>query len=105
MLLQIVQDLARTVSPGLRLEAFWPLTESSMRNAQRLSPGGALTGPVVRGSVETVTKHRRALNRYSGTVEDAYRALAVIALDVVMRRKQSNTKELRQLKALLKRRP
>jgi predicted short-subunit dehydrogenase-like oxidoreductase (DUF2520 family) len=43
------------------LEAILPLARGSLENLGRLGPVGSLTGPVVRGDVETVRLHLRTL--------------------------------------------
>ncbi len=103
VLLETVLALARRVSPQLSLEAFRPLTESSIMNAMRLSPPRALTGPVVRGSAGTVAKHRRALRRFSGNVDEAYRSLALLALQIAERRNSLSKHDFEQMKRVLRR--
>jgi predicted short-subunit dehydrogenase-like oxidoreductase (DUF2520 family) len=62
---------------GVPAEAFAPLARGALQNAVTLGARAALTGPVARGDVRTVTAHLAAL-----PVEerDTYRALAAEAL-------------------------
>lgn len=48
-------------SPDDALEALLPLARGTLNNLSELGPGEALTGPVVRGDVETVDLHLRIL--------------------------------------------
>jgi predicted short-subunit dehydrogenase-like oxidoreductase (DUF2520 family) len=49
------------VPPDEALHAILPLARGTLDNLERLGPALALTGPVVRGDVETVRLHLRAL--------------------------------------------
>ncbi len=56
--------------------ALVPLLDSTVRNLERLPPGGALTGPIVRGDIEAVNRHLQAVEGAAADVGAAYRALA-----------------------------
>ncbi len=58
------------------LAAFEPLVRATIDNAFALGPRAALTGPVSRGDLETVTRHLAAI---ASDEEHAYRALAAAA--------------------------
>lgn len=62
--------------------SFLPLARASLDNVGRLGPADALTGPVVRGDVETVRRNLEALADGAPAAVDAYVALARIALRV-----------------------
>ena len=70
-LLGQVERLA--VSAGVPFEAFAPLAEASLANVFGLGARAALTGPVSRGDLATVSDHLRDL---PPAERDAYRALA-----------------------------
>lgn len=53
-----------------------PLAETSWRNAVALGPAAALTGPVVRGDMDTVRRHEQALG--DGPMREAYSAMAAL---------------------------
>jgi predicted short-subunit dehydrogenase-like oxidoreductase (DUF2520 family) len=58
-----------------------PLMEGALVEVARRGPVGALTGPIRRGDVETVTRHLEALARRR-RIEDLYRMLGAIALEI-----------------------
>jgi predicted short-subunit dehydrogenase-like oxidoreductase (DUF2520 family) len=60
--------------------ALLPLLGGTLANLEHHSPSQALTGPVVRGEVDTVARHLDALTQGPADVADAYRALARRAL-------------------------
>jgi predicted short-subunit dehydrogenase-like oxidoreductase (DUF2520 family) len=60
--------------------ALLPLLGGTLANLEHHPPAQALTGPVVRGEVETVARHLDALTMGPADVADAYRALARRAL-------------------------
>jgi predicted short-subunit dehydrogenase-like oxidoreductase (DUF2520 family) len=57
------------------------LLESVVRNLAQVGLPDALTGPIVRGDAETVTRHRRALRAHPSAAR-AYDALAPAILEV-----------------------
>jgi predicted short-subunit dehydrogenase-like oxidoreductase (DUF2520 family) len=60
--------------------ALMPLIDGAVANIRRHGPVLALTGPIRRGDVETVTRHLRALEQVDAAVE--YRMLGTIALEI-----------------------
>jgi predicted short-subunit dehydrogenase-like oxidoreductase (DUF2520 family) len=62
--------------------ALLPLLSGTVENLRGHTPGQALTGPVVRGDADVVTRHLGAMSGASPDVEAAYRALARRALDL-----------------------
>jgi predicted short-subunit dehydrogenase-like oxidoreductase (DUF2520 family) len=72
---------------GLGREEAWaalaPLVRGTCDNLTRTGPEGALTGPVVRGDVDTVARHLRALPEAE---RELYRELGRAVLELVRRR-------------------
>ena len=69
------------------LAALAPLVTASCANAIGLGPMRALTGPVERGDVETVSMHRDAMAAaVSPSVRELYRAAGLHALEIARRR-------------------
>jgi predicted short-subunit dehydrogenase-like oxidoreductase (DUF2520 family) len=82
------------------IEALLPLCRGSLENLARVGLPGALTGPVERGDMETVRTH---LDLLSGTAEDAYRALALVAVELAREKGSLGTAESLQLQEMLRR--
>jgi predicted short-subunit dehydrogenase-like oxidoreductase (DUF2520 family) len=61
---------------GVPFEAFEPLVHRSVANAFAVGPASALTGPVARGDVETVSRH---LDAIGDEEQPTYRTLAEAA--------------------------
>jgi predicted short-subunit dehydrogenase-like oxidoreductase (DUF2520 family) len=59
-----------------------PLLQGTLQNVKKLGLKEALTGPVVRGDVETVRRHLRVLKSHPGQ-EEVYRTLGREALRLV----------------------
>lgn len=57
-----------------------PIIEQTLRNYKELGPEKAFTGPFVRGDLETIRLHLKALGRLP-TVRDAYAALAIAGME------------------------
>jgi predicted short-subunit dehydrogenase-like oxidoreductase (DUF2520 family) len=66
------------------LVAMLPLQRTTLDNVARLGPGGALTGPVVRGDAGTVARNLEALSDHAPDAVEVYVVLARVALDVAM---------------------
>ncbi len=56
-----------------------PIIHQTLANYARLGPAQSFSGPLIRGDVETVTKHLEVLRKHPGT-RDVYVALARAAL-------------------------
>lgn len=68
-------------SPEEAHRALMPLVEGTVASLGRSGVAGALTGPIRRGDAETVTRHLEALSG-KGTIEDLYRMLGLVALEI-----------------------
>jgi predicted short-subunit dehydrogenase-like oxidoreductase (DUF2520 family) len=77
---------AAGVSQDKVLRALAPLIEASARNAIHLGPVAALTGPIQRGDLLSLSGHARALAREPETVRELYRWAGLHALDMAVRR-------------------
>jgi predicted short-subunit dehydrogenase-like oxidoreductase (DUF2520 family) len=68
-LLGQVERVAATA--GVPLDAYLDLAEQALANVRALGPAKALTGPVARGDLATVERHRRALDPAELALYDA----------------------------------
>jgi predicted short-subunit dehydrogenase-like oxidoreductase (DUF2520 family) len=66
-------------------QAVESLMSGALANMKQALPDDALTGPVVRGDAETVSKHVRALRDHA-TAAQVYRALSAAAVEIAQRR-------------------
>lgn len=73
-LLGQVERVARTA--GLPLEAYLDLVRATVENVAHLGPAAALTGPVARGDIATIDRHRRGLDPSELPAYDAMAAAA-----------------------------
>ena len=71
------------LADGEAWEALAPLVAGTLDNLRRQGPLVALTGPVARGDVDTLTRHLAAL---SGTEAELYRRLGEATLELARRR-------------------
>jgi len=62
-------------------QAVESLMSGALANMKNALPDDALTGPIVRGDAETVSKHLRALEK-QGSALDVYRALSAAAVEI-----------------------
>jgi predicted short-subunit dehydrogenase-like oxidoreductase (DUF2520 family) len=81
VLMGLAEELLREVgiAPEIARQALHPLFASAVENMRSGGAAAALTGPIVRGDVDTINRHLRALRAHPDTL-DAYRALSRAAL-------------------------
>jgi len=77
-----------------------PLAEGTLRAVKKLDPEGALTGPIIRGDLETIKAHLEALSRYAPEHLGVYREVGLAALEIAANRGLPPGK-IRAIKALL----
>lgn len=73
-----------------KLDPLLSLTKITLDNLSKLSPEKALTGPIVRGDMETVNKHLKALSILPA-VKKIYRELSLTTLELSSLRKGVNS--------------
>ena len=66
-------------------QAVESLMSGALANMKQALPDDALTGPIVRGDMETVGKHLRALRGHA-TASEVYRSLSAAAVEIAERR-------------------
>jgi len=81
-------------------QAVESLMSGALANMKQALPDDALTGPIVRGDVETVGKHVRALQGH-GAALDVYRALSAAAVEIA-RRRGADQKKLAALAGMVR---
>lgn len=86
------------------LAALRPLMSGTLANVRSRGTTAALTGPVVRGDVDTVRKHLEALEDLPAGCADLYRALGLRALEIAARRGGMDAETLAELGELLRER-
>jgi predicted short-subunit dehydrogenase-like oxidoreductase (DUF2520 family) len=76
---------AAGIEPDEALRALGPLVEASVGNALHLGTVEALTGPVQRGDIETISGHLSALRRAPESVQRLYRAAGLHTVGLAVR--------------------
>lgn len=74
---------AGVAGEGAALEALLPLTRGAVENVAELGLEAGITGPAVRGDLETVSLHLRSL---SGSGREVYRAVGLILTELARAR-------------------
>ncbi len=70
---------------GTDLEPFFPIIETTLANIKEKGPIYALTGPIVRGDVETILSHLENMRDMPLFLE-TYRSLSLFALEIAKKR-------------------
>ena len=89
-LLSVVEELGTRIRLPQRkvVTIFKPLILESISNVNRLTAAGSLTGPIARGDLRTVRKHRAELNKRGlGRISLLYDALAKATVHLASKRR------------------
>ncbi|WP_342451577.1 DUF2520 domain-containing protein [Acetomicrobium sp.] len=102
-LLSVTQELLDTagVPNDVGLQAFLPLIEGTLENVRKLGITDALTGPISRGDISTVSKHMEAMKDLP-QILDVYKTLGLVTVEVALKKGTINEKQADKLRALLK---
>jgi predicted short-subunit dehydrogenase-like oxidoreductase (DUF2520 family) len=103
VLMCLAEELLRDVgiAPDIAGPALHPLFASAVENLRSGAGASALTGPIVRGDVDTVKRHLSALRVHPDTL-DAYRALSRAALRWVRDAGAGDQSRLDEIERLLR---
>ncbi|MDR2018342.1 MAG: DUF2520 domain-containing protein [Syntrophobacterales bacterium] len=83
------------------LEPFYPIINATIDNIERAGPLASLTGPVIRGDMETVHDHLKAIADM-GLEREVYRALSLVALGMARKRNVLDEELLKALEVVLR---
>lgn len=86
------------------LEPFFPIIKATLKNIEEKGPVLALTGPIVRGDVETVLSHIESIKNMPVFLE-TYNSLSLFALEMARKRGTIDDTTQRKLESLLKKVP
>ncbi|MCW9050484.1 MAG: DUF2520 domain-containing protein [Deltaproteobacteria bacterium] len=78
-----------------------PLIQASIENIKTYGPEQGLTGPIVRGDVETVSKHIEALRKTSVNQRDTYLKLGELTLALAENSGRLNAELTQKLQTIL----
>jgi len=84
----------------ITLEPFFPIINATLHNIQSTGPLMSLTGPIVRGDKGTVQDHIHAMNDMN-LHKKVYKALSLVALDMVKERGIHNQEALDDLQSIV----
>jgi len=90
--------------PAFSKDPFGPLKSllrGTIRNLERLGPEQALTGPIVRGDIETVQEHVAALRRGNAKLLPAYRRAAAVTLAAAVASGRLGPTEARRIERIV----
>lgn len=93
------EDITKRV--GIGLEPFFPIIEATLKNIEEKGPLESLTGPVVRGDVETVAAHIKAIEEM-GLYKEIYRDLSLVALQMSEQMGVLDEEHSRRLRKILR---
>jgi len=83
------------------LDVFLPILQATLRNVQADSPAGALSGPIVRGGVETIAGHFDALARFAPALIPYYARLSMETMRLAVAKGALDRAQVEELTRLL----
>lgn len=93
---------AAGIAPQEGFKAMLPLVEGTIANIVRLGPAKALTGPIARGDVTTVTQHLNALSAPElGALKSLYAFMGLKTLDLAIQDVLNDEDRAQQLRDVL----
>jgi predicted short-subunit dehydrogenase-like oxidoreductase (DUF2520 family) len=84
----------------ITLEPFFPIIHATLQNIESQGTLQSLTGPIVRGDTGTVENHMNALDNME-LHRQVYKALSLVAINMVKERKIHNRETLSALQRIL----
>lgn len=87
-------------SEDISFEAIRPLMEGTLENMKTLSPQKALTGPIARGDVQTVSEHVNVLKNQT-TLLRVYKQMGLATLQLASLDKLKDSKTIEELETIL----
>ncbi len=88
------------IKPKQAEEMLYPLVQETLQNVKKFGISASLTGPIVRGDLETVKTHLKALKSLPGHSR-IYRNLARQAMETARKTKRLSTETIKALAILL----
>ncbi len=85
---------------GVELQPFFPIIRATLKNIEDRGPLMSLTGPVIRGDVETVASHLKAIENLE-LQSKVYKTLSSMALDIVRKRNVLDDETIERLQKIL----
>ena len=85
---------------GIEFQPFLPIIKATLANIESKGPLMSLTGPVVRGDVETVLSHLEAMKDME-LYKKAYKALSLVAVEVAEEKGGLSEEAIEKLKQAL----
>lgn len=97
-LLKLAIDIATAgnIDRDIALKALLPLTESSLQNVKETGFNGSLTGPILRGDVDTIQRHIDTLSSHPELLM-LYKSLGSETLKLVDGMSPDRIKELKEI--------
>jgi predicted short-subunit dehydrogenase-like oxidoreductase (DUF2520 family) len=84
----------------IKLQPFFPIIKATLNNIENKGPLMSLTGPIVRGDMETVISHLEAMQGME-LYKKVYKSLSLVALDMAKERGDIGMEALEKLEAIL----
>jgi predicted short-subunit dehydrogenase-like oxidoreductase (DUF2520 family) len=85
---------------GIEFQPFFPIIKATLANIENKGPLMSLTGPVMRGDVETILSHLDAMKDME-LYKKAYTALSLVALEMAKEREALGEEAVERLKQVL----
>ena len=88
------------ISERSAIKAFLPLMRGTLHNVERLGIHRALTGPIVRGDIDTITSHIEAIKTRMPQLLSLYMALGHSTVSIAETREGLGEATINRMRAL-----
>ncbi|RKY11252.1 MAG: hypothetical protein DRP65_04755 [Planctomycetota bacterium] len=82
--------------------SFKPLVTATLDNINSMGTADALTGPIARGDIKTVSRHLHELSSVDGVLAAVYRTMGLYAAEMAATKGTITTKKAEKIRTLLK---
>lgn len=89
------------ISAASAMEALSPLIQGTLRNIASLGPQQALTGPIARGDVSTISCHLENMRQQCPELLPLYSELGLYTVELALRKGTLGEKEAKEINQLL----
>ena len=98
-------SLTAAEAASIERDAFWPavfpLIRATLENIGNLGTVKALTGPIARGDVATISRHLEAIARHQPSLTEVYKSLGKWTVGLSTSKGSAKTSSLKKIQALL----
>jgi predicted short-subunit dehydrogenase-like oxidoreductase (DUF2520 family) len=101
--MDIAMKLAKLaqIDPSIAWSAYEPLVLSTIENIAEMGTAQALTGPIARGDIQTITGHIEKLASVDPSLTSVYNIMGCHTVDIAERKGSITKEKAKEIRSLL----